>query len=403
LESDRHRYLPLDGLRALAIAAVFCFHYRVDPNSPGQWGWAGVDLFFVLSGYLITGILFDSLGTPGYFRNFYMRRALRIFPVYWAVWCLIGLLVLAVPQGRPDPWYLAWPLYLGNYVGLHAIHTGLPHGHYDIPAIVHTVEEKFYVRVGPYWSLCVEEQYYLLWPLVVWLVRDRVRLLRLCVGGMVAILALRIALHFAMPTPWIEGNEVYFFTFTRADSLLAGAFVALWARGPRGLSTIRTRWILAAGAAALAGIGLSYARWGLFRGETFAAWMQTYGYTLLAIVMAAVLVAALRLNTLARALAFRPLVALGQVSYGFYLFHLLFYDCDRIPVDATRSPLVHLLIHCAFFAFIWTLSWLSFRYFETPFLRLKQRWGGTARRDEPTIHHASAVSDEQPANCSSAA
>jgi peptidoglycan/LPS O-acetylase OafA/YrhL len=116
-----------------------------------------------------------------------------------------------------------------------------------------------------------------------------------------------------------------------------------------------------------------------------------------------VLVAALRLNTLARALAFRPLVALGQVSYGFYLFHLLFYDCDRIPVDATRSPLVHLLIHCAFFAFIWTLSWLSFRYFETPFLRLKQRWGGTARRDEPTIHHASAVSDEQPANCSSAA
>ena len=57
MHPDRHRYLPLDGLRALAIAAVFCFHYRVDPKSPGQWGWAGVDLFFVLSGYLITGIL----------------------------------------------------------------------------------------------------------------------------------------------------------------------------------------------------------------------------------------------------------------------------------------------------------------------------------------------------------
>jgi peptidoglycan/LPS O-acetylase OafA/YrhL len=374
LYSDHRRFLPLDGLRALAVAAVFCFHYRVNPDSPGQWGWAGVDVFFVLSGYLITGILYDSLRSPGYFRNFYIRRALRIFPVYWALWCLIGLLVLLVPQGHPDAWYLAWPLYLGNYVDLHAIHAGLPHGHYDIPAILHAFGEKFYIRVGPYWSLCVEEQYYLLWPLVVWLVRDRVRLIRVCAFGMLAILALRIGLHFSMPAAWVKDNEVYFFTFTRADPLLAGALVALWTRGPRGLSSIRTRWVLAAGAAAFAGIAASAARWGLFHGETFGGWMQTYGYTLLAILMAAVLVAALRLPALARTLAFPPLVALGQVSYGFYLFHLLFYDCDRIPVDATQSKLVHILIHCATFAFIWTLSWLSFRFFEMRFLRLKDRW-----------------------------
>ena len=149
MDSTSQRYLPLDGLRALAIAAVFCFHYRVQPDSPGKWGWAGVDLFFVLSGYLITGILYDSLNKPGYFRNFYLRRALRIFPVYWALWCVIGLLVIFVPQGHSDPWYLAWPLYLGNYIDLHALHTGLPPGQYDIPAIIHAAGEKFYVRVGP--------------------------------------------------------------------------------------------------------------------------------------------------------------------------------------------------------------------------------------------------------------
>jgi len=397
LDAHPHRYLPLDGLRALAIAAVFCFHYRVNPDSPGQWGWAGVDLFFVLSGYLITGILYDSLGSRGYFRNFYIRRALRIFPLYWALWFIIGLLALVVPQGHPDPWYLAWPLYLGNYVDLHAIHAGLPHGHYDIPAIVHAIGEKFYVRVGPYWSLCVEEQYYLLWPLVVWLVRDRIRLLRVCAFGMVAILALRTGLHFSMPAAWIKDNEVYFFTFTRADPLLAGALISLWARGPRGFSTIRTRWVLAAGAAAFAGLALSYARWGLFHGESFAAWMQTYGYTLLAIAMAATLVAALRVRPVARALAFRPLVALGQVSYGFYLFHLFFYDCDRISVDATQSKLVHILIHCATFAFIWALSWLSFRYFEMRFLRLKDRWGRDGRSSAALPHSDAAFTEGQAA------
>jgi len=395
LHSDRHRYLPLDGLRALAIAAVFCFHYRVNPHSPGQWGWAGVDLFFVLSGYLITGILFDSLHSPGYFRNFYIRRALRIFPPYWAIWCLIGLLVLLVPQGHPDPWYLAWPLYLGNYVDLHALHASLPHGHYNIPAILHVLGEKFYIRVGPYWSLCVEEQYYLLWPLVVWLIRDRIRLIRVCAVGMLAILALRIGLHFFMPAAWVKDNEVYFFTFTRADPLLAGALLALWARGPRGLAAIRTNWVLTAGALSLAGMAESFARWGLFHGEAFAAWMQTYGFTLLAVFMAAVLVAALRLTFFARALAFRPLVALGQVSYGFYLFHLMLWDCDRIPVDATHSSLGHILMHCAAFALIWGLAWLSYRYFESPFLRLKDRW--TVRTNRPAIRVTAAALHEQDA------
>jgi peptidoglycan/LPS O-acetylase OafA/YrhL len=89
LSTDKQRFAPLDGLRGLAIAAVFSFHYRIEPDSPAEWGWTGVDLFFALSGFLITGILFDSLGERHYFRNFYVRRALRIFPLYWGLWCIL--------------------------------------------------------------------------------------------------------------------------------------------------------------------------------------------------------------------------------------------------------------------------------------------------------------------------
>jgi peptidoglycan/LPS O-acetylase OafA/YrhL len=379
LEPTAHRYLPLDGLRSIAIAAVFWFHYRVQIHSAGEWGWAGVDLFFALSGYLITGILYDSLHKPGYFRNFYMRRALRIFPLYWGLWIvLIGALLIR--HHKFDPWYLAWPAYLGNYVDLHAIHAGLPHGKYDILAIWHVIGEKFYVRVGPYWSLAVEEQYYLLWPLVVWWVRDRSRLLRICAGGMVFILLLRTALHFWMPAAWVADNELYVFTFTRADTLLAGAIIALWARGPRGLAVIRTGWVMTAGILAACGLLVSAHRWGIFNGSTFAPWLQTYGYSLVGLLAACILVASLRVEWFARALAFKPLVRLGQVSYGFYIFHLLFYDCDRIPIDATHSPLVHDLIHIGIFGVVWALSWLSFRYFETPFLQLKERWGDWGRK-----------------------
>lgn len=236
---ERQRYAALDGLRGLAIAAVFCFHYRIEPHSPGEWGWTGVDLFFALSGFLITGILFDSLGERHYFRNFYMRRALRIFPLYWGLWCVLTVWMLAV--GKFEAGYLAWPAYVGNYLDAWALHAGLRHEHFDVlPAVVHVAREKLALRLGPYWSLCVEEQYYLTWPAVVWLVarRDpagrRGRLLALCLAGIAAVLAVRVGLHRWLPRQWVQDDEVYFWTFTRADSLLAGSALALWVRGRQG-------------------------------------------------------------------------------------------------------------------------------------------------------------------------
>lgn len=392
---ENQRYAPLDGLRGLAIAAVFWFHYRIHPHSPGEWGWVGVDLFFALSGFLITGILFDSLGEQHYFRNFYIRRALRIFPLYWGLWCVFVVLMLA--QQRFPPAFLAWPFYLGNYLDTYAIKAGLAHEHFDVlPAVVRVAQEKLYLRLGPYWSLCVEEQYYLLWPLVMWLVarfiarpearhganpetctaRRRQRLFWLCLAGLAGLLALRIALHFWLPARWVRDNEIYFWTFTRADSLLAGSALALWIRGPGGVARLRISTIATATLLAVAALGLADWRWGLFLGSTFAPWMQTWGLTAVGVAAGGMVALSLRAQWLAQALAFRPLQHLGRVSYGFYVFHLLFFDCDRIVIDATKPSVPPVLIHAAVFAWVWFLSWVSFRWYETPFLRLKRRWGG---------------------------
>jgi peptidoglycan/LPS O-acetylase OafA/YrhL len=381
LSSDKQRFAPLDGLRGLAIAAVFSFHYRIEPHSPAEWGWTGVDLFFALSGFLITGILFDSLGEQHYFRNFYIRRALRIFPLYWGLWCILLAFMLA--KARFEAAFLAWPAYVGNYLGAYALHSGLKHEHFNVlPAAVHIAQEKLRIRVGPYWSLCVEEQYYLTWPFVVWVLRRRERLLRFCVAGMAGVLVIRVALRFWLPAEWLAYNEVYFWTFTRSDSLLAGSALALWVRWPGGLDRRHTGIIAVAITAAL--IALATAEWlcGLFNGISFAGWMQTWGLTAVAVAAAGVVALSLRAGSLARVLTSKPLQHLGRVSYGFYVFHLLFWDCDRIVIDAT-TPRIHAwLIHAAVFAWVWLLSWASFQWYETPFLRLKERWSVRAEERE---------------------
>jgi peptidoglycan/LPS O-acetylase OafA/YrhL len=375
------RFAPLDGLRGVAIAAVFCFHYRIEPHSPGEWGWVGVDLFFALSGFLITGILFESLGDEHYFRNFYMRRSLRIFPLYWGLWCV--LLVLMLAQRRFEAGLLAWPAYVGNYLGSYALWAGWNHEHFNrLPAAVHVAGETLRVQVGPYWSLCVEEQYYLTWPLVVWMVRRRERLLKVCIGIIAGMLVLRALLHFWLPAAWVHYNEMYFWTLTRADSLLAGSALALWVRGPGGIERLRVSAVLAGIVAAVSALGLAQWRWELFDDVTFAGWMQTWGLTAVAAVSCGVVALSLRARWLEPVLTWGPLLHLGRVSYGFYVFHLLFWDCDRIVIDATRPRVSPLVIHAAVFGWVWLLSWASFRWFEGPFLRLKSRWGGRAGRVE---------------------
>ena len=107
-------YPALDGFRAVAVLGVFLHHYFVVCLGPLDWGWTGVEAFFVLSGFLITGILYDTRAAPHRLRNFYGRRVLRIFPLYYGV-LLVILLATPLMHWWFHPALLMWPLYLGNY------------------------------------------------------------------------------------------------------------------------------------------------------------------------------------------------------------------------------------------------------------------------------------------------
>src|SRR5438105_2987757 len=156
----------LDGVRGLAILAVLGGHLLISNDVAASFWvqklldirdllWIGVTLFFALSGFLITGILYDTLGSEGYFRTFYGRRALRIFPLYYGV--LFALLLLT------HPLHLNWH---GQAWRLLTYTTNLPFTH------EWTSNPAAFVNLRHFWSLAVEEQFYLVWPLLIFLLRD---------------------------------------------------------------------------------------------------------------------------------------------------------------------------------------------------------------------------------------
>ncbi len=185
LEARSGKYIPaLDGLRGLAILAVFFHHYGaggIDSSAAAvRWiatvcglGWSGVDLFFVLSGFLITGILYDTRNDPAYYRKFYARRTLRIFPIYYLFAAIALLIVPLSAWHKGDIFFL---VYLGYPAAL------------TWPALVSVL-----IRITHLWSLSVEEQFYMLWPWLICRLRTPSRILILRAAAIVASLVLRIA------------------------------------------------------------------------------------------------------------------------------------------------------------------------------------------------------------------
>ena len=214
----------LDGIRGLAILLVTIYRFAGthDGGTPRwllpamEFGTHGVDLFFVLSGFLITGILFDAKGEAHYFRNFYARRTLRIFPLYYGTLALvlIGLPLLGLGiswlNATGDLNSLWW--YGSN---IRMSQTGL----WNFGGLNH------------FWSLCVEEHFYLVWPLVIFAC-SRTTAMRVCIFAFLASAAARVL--------WMltDGNAAAaeVFTLFRLDALCAGAWIALAARGEDGLT-----------------------------------------------------------------------------------------------------------------------------------------------------------------------
>ena len=290
------RVRELDGIRGLAILLVLLVHCCWDPSLPEpvssivHLGWTGVDLFFVLSGYLITSILLKTKNEATYFRAFYTNRILRIFPLYYAF--LLGATFVA--SASLWQWACYW-LYLGNFLNA----TGR-----TIPSFNHL------------WSLAIEEQFYLVWPLVVR--RASVpRLTRVCAGAVVVIAVLRYGVvHFSLPST----EFVYTLTALRCDGLLLGALVAcLHHQG------ILVRFSSALKWTALAGLALLC--YGVFRDH--GTWyvdpaIERFGYLGVDVLFASLIAAVLVWQNSSWFKAARSpfLVFFGKYSYAIYLFHL---------------------------------------------------------------------------------
>ena len=334
-------------------------------------GGLGVDLFFVLSGFLITGILLDAKDAPHYFRNFYVRRILRIFPLYYAF--LFIVFVLAPRAGWTSPalaatlpdqaWY--WG-YLANY---RIAFSGWP----------------AFGGVGHFWSLAVEEQFYVLWPLVVAFMSRRA-FTAVCSVLVVAGPVVRWLLH-AQGLPAIA-NVV---TPARVDALALGALVAVVVRSRGGVARL-TRWArpIAAAAAVLLVILVVWAH-----GWNTNLPVIPIGGRVLTILASTGLIA-LAVGTrpesrVQRVLAHPVLVFYGLISYGLYVFHppILIVlarfglTVDLVPAIGGSQLPGQILVNVVGTTVATAAAYASFRWFESPILRLKSRFGPAASRVMP--------------------
>ena len=332
----------LDAIRGLAVLLVLLHNTDQYPLLHLQWisanGWMGVDLFFVLSGFLITGILFDAKKSERYFRDFYARRCLRIWPLYYAALVFMFVIVPVVRPSeahtvfdtRSSPWW-AYPLFIQNFL-------------VPVPTMAAGL-------LGVTWSLAVEEQFYLVWAPVV----------RFCSAAQlrkaaITVICVSPALRFYLS---LHNFNIYSNTFCRFDGLMAGALLALVVRSGRFKPSnyITSAWIALLISAPLAFVFEAlHARWVVF------------SLTALSSVSFVYLALFSKERWLRAVLTNRFFVYTGTISYGIYLL-------QKIPVDAAKS--LHLdsrdvVAWPTIIAVTYVLSAMSRSFLEEPFLRLKR-------------------------------
>jgi peptidoglycan/LPS O-acetylase OafA/YrhL len=356
----------LDGVRGLAIIGVFISHgvWQIQRGGIhdilgwlGSQGRAGVDLFFVLSGFLITGILLDTRPAANYFQSFYARRALRIFPLYYAflllAFTLFPILVTADWQPiRADRWL--YFCYLTNWLGLWK-------GHWQANVLGHL------------WSLAVEEQFYFCWPLLVWLLRPAI-LLPVLVCGEAALIGGR-ALWVMNSHP---GLAVSFATITRMDGLLLGAAIAILVRRYRIPERV-VKWI---GVAAIVGLEpYMVMSWRYGDSETFTALFAVpiVAFLFTFLVLHAVVTDG-EPNVMQRVLTRRPLMRTGKYAYGIYIYHVPILYFGKVLMSKFFPQWINDSAWVGYLGLVllWFVSFsvakLSYRYFETFFLGFKERF-----------------------------
>lgn len=377
-QGPHERIRSIDGLRGLAVLTVMLLHFNLmRPSNMVETGlvqllgigWIGVDLFFLVSGFLITGILWESRGTDGYFWRFYTRRTLRIFPLYYAF--LFALLIVlpalfsqyAAEHVGNDKRIWLWT-YLSNILMAREGWEGLPS---------HTTH---------LWSLAIEEQFYLIWPLVVYLLGYR-GLVATCLVILGASPLIRAALDHAAP----NGIAAYTLLPARLDGLALGALIALVLRTNISVREVRRGgvWLSIAGVGGLVALSI----FGALHGVTSLLPaldydVQVIGYSLIALAFGGLLLLTLTSpehSRLQRLLATPFLQSLGKYSYALYLFHVPLRNLVRERIrDVGGLPKLwgselpaQIVLFVAAIGITWCAAVISWHLFEKHWLNLKDR------------------------------
>lgn len=367
-------HLPsLDGARGIAILLVLLHNFDVLDLAPNHTlldttvkqiyfiGWIGVQLFFVLSGFLITRGLLQNRGSSDYFRSFFAKRLLRIFPLYYLALLIFTVLLPLLDQALSadsNPLWL-W-IYLANWtIPFHSGGETLPH----------------------FWSLAVEEQFYLLWPLLLYWIpaRHAGTLCLLLIGAGPVLREMMIEIG----TP---NDAIYHFTFCRMDALAAGAALAVWEmQRPASADARRDSLrLLGLGLLLLAAAGISSHGF-----QRLGDQAQVIGYSLLALAFA-LLTGWAMLND-ATTQSSRPsfgvrllrsslLRRFGKYSYGIYVYHKPLHDLFGLPLlrqfglDQNTSVVTSLLYFGLLTFTTVLMAWISWELFESYFMALKNRF-----------------------------
>jgi peptidoglycan/LPS O-acetylase OafA/YrhL len=391
----------LDGLRGLAIILVLFVHFVGNAQAgnaveraltkASNYGLFGVDLFFVLSGYLITGILYDTRFSSHYFRNFYMRRILRIFPLYYAVLFAMFFVLKLAPSGYPaaleessrhQAWL--WSYALNLFVALQGSWEHLPY-------------------ISHFWSLAVEEQFYLVWPLVVGIASHNA-LLRICAGCVLFSPILRVILSLS----GMNEISIQVLTPCRFDALCTGGFLAVAGRSPLREAlrreAPRAALVLAGSILLVSALGATT--------HVLPAVSQSIRGLLVALFFGALLIVCVDADPGGRIGRFFNHPAMrffGRYSYGIYVFQgmIAFFLYDKRTENGLAawigSHLAAVLLQAVLgVGFAVLLAVISHESFEKRFLLLKRWFGGEAAdatRRKATVAQGPARSPTELMGC----
>ena len=384
----------LNSIRGLAILLVLFFHGFGFEYGTGHFtgaaklfmaatlpGWMGVNLFFVLSGFLITGILLESRNRPDYYRRFYTRRALRILPAYYAlliVLCFVPLTGVFLHRRITWPFIALSAIYLSNITALFGVKA----------------------QYAALWSLAVEEHFYLIWPAIVRKLSDTA--VAIIVGVLVIACPIQRAITYKLGYAASAG-----YTWLVADGLALGALLAISLRGTWPERKLGTYFAVGLSTAGLLLLGIGR-RFGILQGtEVLGATLRPSALNLIfgGLLAGALLIGTTRHRWLVN---WRLLEFFGTISYGLYLIHMLSFDfvdyliARFFPRAVVQNDFSLISLRFAVSASLAiSVAYLSRTYFEEWFLRLKSRLGGSSAKEPglaivPLVTNAESVEVDVP-------